>query len=382
MKSIKLVSLLIVLLNLVCLPAYSQQLENEKRIERFEKNLILEQQEEGISNLAESPESKQLYSKDSVEVGALTVSTACISSPLPTSPVPPSYKLDAIWSDRSNERAVATIWRQPCKNDPNKAAVLLRFEPSNNPFICSGNFIVVQSGVQYDSVKLVNSVGGNSFCDDMFIAQTLLMDQWSIKTNFNEDGAFELIHDGFDATTSTNISAYTPPTQPPTEDIIMKLEEPNAASNYSGVSNIRGYALSPNGISKIELYVNGQYKSIIPYGGSRGDVGNAYPEIPGSRNSGFGMTYNYNNLASGQNTITIRATSNDGTFKEVTNKFTEWRFQKPFFPDDSSIDIRNSTVGKDGSRILIKNLSVDGQLYDVWLKWKKQTQGFEIDKIE
>jgi hypothetical protein len=140
-------------------------------------------------------------------VRAASVPAGCVANPLPTTPGSPNYIIDADWT--SSERAKATIWRQPCQNDPTKSAVLMRVVPTNEPFLCTVAFAVVKGGVQYDSVKITKTVGGESFCDDLFTPTTFLLDQWSIYTNFDENAAFQLIYDGFDYESSVNIPAYS-----------------------------------------------------------------------------------------------------------------------------------------------------------------------------
>ena len=45
------------------------------------------------------------------------------------------------------------------------------------------------------------------------------------------------------------------------------------------IANIRGWAVAPQGLQRIELYLDGALQGNIPLGG-RADVGDAYPAIP------------------------------------------------------------------------------------------------------
>ncbi len=167
----------------------------------------------------------------------------------------------------------------------------------------------------------------------------------------------------------------------PNEEIIIRLQEPRDGSTLSGVGNLRGFALSLDGIERVELYVDGQFKGEIPYGGSRRDVGEKNPEIPDSNDSGFSQAFNYNNLALGEHTIITRAFAKTGEFNESSATFTVQKFHMSFFSNPNAIDLSTSTVDKDEAEIVILNLSVDNQLYDVRLRWNTQTQGFDIVEI-
>ena len=83
------------------------------------------------------------------------------------------------------------------------------------------------------------------------------------------------------------------------DSMVLTLEEPQAGGTYTGVSNLRGWAVAESGIDKIELDIDGVYAYDIPMGGSRGDVGSAYPDFPNASQSGFSMAFNYKALAAG-----------------------------------------------------------------------------------
>ena len=46
----------------------------------------------------------------------------------------------------------------------------------------------------------------------------------------------------------------------------------------SGVSNIRGWAIASEGVSAVEIFIDGELAFEIPYGGERKDVENTYPD--------------------------------------------------------------------------------------------------------
>jgi len=65
-----------------------------------------------------------------------------------------------------------------------------------------------------------------------------------------------------------------------TDVLRIMLEEPVAGEIHGGVGNLRGWAIATDGIDKIEIMIDGVYAFDAPYGGARGDVGSAFPEVP------------------------------------------------------------------------------------------------------
>lgn len=165
------------------------------------------------------------------------------------------------------------------------------------------------------------------------------------------------------------------------EQIILSLEEPRSGSVYSGVGNVRGWAVAPQGIQRIELAIDGAYRTDIPSGGLRTDVGDAYPTYPNADASGFSMAFNYSNLALGSHTLTVRAVDGRGDDRTVTATFSVTRFDNAFVNDPGSVSLNGATVRDDGKSILIDNLLVEGKRYDLRLGWRTATQGFAIAEI-
>lgn len=165
------------------------------------------------------------------------------------------------------------------------------------------------------------------------------------------------------------------------EQIILNVEEPGSGSVYSGVGNIRGWAVAPQGIQRIELAIDGAYRTNIPSGGLRTDVGDAYPTYPNADESGFSMAFNYSNLASGPHTITVRAVDGRGDDRVVTSTFNVTRFDNAYISDPSAVSLTNSTVSHDATTVYLNNLLVDGIPYNLHLRWQPSTQGFAIEAI-
>jgi hypothetical protein len=86
------------------------------------------------------------------------------------------------------------------------------------------------------------------------------------------------------------------PTPASADDVLrIMLEEPVAGEIHGGVGNLRGWAVATAGIDKIEIMIDGVYAFDAPYGGARGGVGAAFPEVTNASESGFSLAYAYSN---------------------------------------------------------------------------------------
>ena len=67
------------------------------------------------------------------------------------------------------------VWRRPCQ-DGAGTAVLLRASPTtSSPLLCSGDFTLLQGGLEYNAV-LLQDVGGGRLCADLGSAITVILD--------------------------------------------------------------------------------------------------------------------------------------------------------------------------------------------------------------
>jgi hypothetical protein len=166
-------------------------------------------------------------------------------------------------------------------------------------------------------------------------------------------------------------------------DALLGLEEPVEHGNYSGVANIRGWAVAQHGMNRVELYVDGVSQGNIPMGGSRQDVGNAHPGFPNAAHSGFSLALNYNELPAGEHTVMVRAFDMTGQSQEVSRTFNVQRFAVPFISMPDLVDLRGAKAVTvvDGNTINMRGVSVAGASYDVGLRWFTPAQEFAIDSI-
>lgn len=170
--------------------------------------------------------------------------------------------------------------------------------------------------------------------------------------------------------------------QPAAPDVLeVSLEEPLQGQVHSGVGNLRGWAVASEGITKIEILVDGVLEFEAPYGGLRGDVGGAFPDVEGSGNSGFSLAYNYSALAAGPHTVTAIAYNALGETQESSAGFEVVRFDSPFIADPNAVRLNNASCTVSSDEISIVDARVDGSVLDLLLKWRRAEQGFEIVEI-
>jgi len=167
-------------------------------------------------------------------------------------------------------------------------------------------------------------------------------------------------------------------------ELILRVEEPTSGSVMTGISNIRGWAVGSAGIERVELYIDGEYKTDVPLGGSRKDVGDAFPEFPDSDNSGYSMANNYSLKTAGPHVITIKAFDTDGAAEEIDVPYTVARFEESFIKDPADVSILALTdILINGSNSLtLKGVDVLGVKQDIQLDWQTPKQNFSISGIQ
>jgi hypothetical protein len=160
------------------------------------------------------------------------------------------------------------------------------------------------------------------------------------------------------------------------------LEEPAVGLVHMGVGNLRGWAVSSAGIRKVEAFLDGEFLGEIPYGGARTDVGLAFPDIDGSDQSGFGMSFNYSGLSAGIHTIEVVAHSIDNKTASDSAQFETVRFDREFIGAGEVINLNAAASVLTNDQIRVENISIAGEYYNLLLRWRTAEQGFEIVEIE
>jgi serine protease len=161
--------------------------------------------------------------------------------------------------------------------------------------------------------------------------------------------------------------------------VIAYLEEPVPGGSASGVGNIRGWAVSQRAVRRVDLYVDGTLAFAVPYGGSRGDVGAAYPAYPGAGNSGFSMAYNFGNLSAGSHTFMVHAVDDAGSYQDASSTFNVVRFTASFIANPGEVSLLGASATMlDGNTFRLNNVVVQGAIYNLTLRWSTATQGFVL----
>jgi hypothetical protein len=159
------------------------------------------------------------------------------------------------------------------------------------------------------------------------------------------------------------------------------LEEPVAGETHGGVGNLRGWAVASEGIEKIEIWIDGAYAFDAPYGGARGDVRAAFPDVNDSDRSGFSLAYAYSTLTAGAHTISAVAHDREGESRESLANFDVVKFEEDFISDPNAVNLDGVACSASDDEFLLTDALVSGTLYDIVLKWRTAEQGFEIVEI-
>ena len=159
------------------------------------------------------------------------------------------------------------------------------------------------------------------------------------------------------------------------------LDQPADEGVYSGVGMIRGWALSEEGVERIEVYIDGRYAFDVPYGDPREDVGFAYSDIDGSSTSGFSVPFNYSALSAGEHAISVIVTDRLGDRIERNATFEVVRFEQSFLYKENTPNMNWSLASSYANYITVRGVEVSGSTYSVTLRWQTMTQSFEIINI-
>ena len=169
------------------------------------------------------------------------------------------------------------------------------------------------------------------------------------------------------------------------ERIQVTIEEPVQGERYSGISNLRGWAVSPEGMGNhyLSVYIDEKFAFyMVPYG-QRTDVGEAFPNYPGSDTGGFSMAFNYKDLSPGEHEIRVRAYDNANNYNDAVTTFTAERFETEFIAKDSDVDISTSQTWSiiDKQTYLVSGATLEGKQWDFLLKWDRASQSFKMEGI-
>jgi GH25 family lysozyme M1 (1,4-beta-N-acetylmuramidase)/Tfp pilus assembly protein PilX len=94
---------------------------------------------------------------------------------------------------------------------------------------------------------------------------------------------------------------------------------PQQNKAYGSSINVAGWAMDPSGISKIQVYVDGNYVEDAMLGNSRPDVANVFPNYKNNTTSGYTALLNISSLSNGNHKVTLKfiAVNGDTDSKDV-----------------------------------------------------------------
>jgi hypothetical protein len=118
---------------------------------------------------------------------------------------------------------------------------------------------------------------------------------------------------------------------------------------------IRGWALSEEGIEKVEVFIDGDYAFDVPYGDPRSDIGNAFPDIDGASTSGFSVPFRYSTLSAGQHTVSVVVTDEFGAQVERSSRFEVVRFDMAYINKANTPNLDWSYVSGFSDYIMVRS---------------------------
>ena len=106
------------------------------------------------------------------------------------------------------------------------------------------------------------------------------------------------------------------------------LDEPRNNGVHSGVGMIRGWALSEEGVERIEVFIDGDY-ALTCLMATRERISETRSQTSdGASTSGFSVPFRYSTLSAGQHTVSVVVTDEFGAQVERSSTFEVVRFEK------------------------------------------------------
>lgn len=172
--------------------------------------------------------------------------------------------------------------------------------------------------------------------------------------------------------------------QPPAQAALTAtLEGPADNQAVAGIGIIRGWAFSDTAgvqIQQVTLSIDGAEITAIPCCSVRADVASAFPQFPAdnTRNSGYGITFNYGLLSEGPHTIEVGIRDSSGAQFNRTHNVT---VVKPGgFEFIDQVDLTTASASRQGQELLVDGLTVrdkatqQQRIVNARLQWFQNTQ--------
>jgi len=152
--------------------------------------------------------------------------------------------------------------------------------------------------------------------------------------------------------------------------MIGELESPSEGKRVYGIKTIYGWAPDGEGISKVNLYMEGVFLCDIPYGGLTEGLREAYPNYPNAERGGFALVWDYSNLSPGSHLVQIEFLNVKGKVLKLGANVIVQQIPGEVVGQGSPMDLLIPGL----------NLMVEGsaKAYDLKLGWSEESQAFEI----
>lgn len=165
--------------------------------------------------------------------------------------------------------------------------------------------------------------------------------------------------------------------------IELTLETPVTGSTVGNIGTFRGWTLHPTKpVQWVEIYIDDQFASEVPVGGSRLDVANAFPDVPDAKYSGFSQTVNFKEYDVGYHRVAVYAYTMDGNYNFREAEFCVTKLANTNFlkdPNDIKLyEVRRIHLWQD--RLVLEGIQVGPNSWNVELTWNTATQDFQISQ--
>jgi uncharacterized protein YkwD len=158
--------------------------------------------------------------------------------------------------------------------------------------------------------------------------------------------------------------------------------EPADGSTRSGIGQISGWAVSDSQIVSVEAFIDGVSVGFVPYGGTRLDVAEAFPDYPDSDLSGWSMKWNYALLDEGEHEIVVIVTDFEGNEASQIHSFSTTGFNSEFIENPEDVDLTGASISiPEPGIIVVLGAVIEGETVDIELRWDTAAQQFQIDKV-
>ena len=171
-----------------------------------------------------------------------------------------------------------------------------------------------------------------------------------------------------------------------TEGITAVYEAPEDREPVAGIGLIRGWAFPDDvtdAIDTVTVQIDDTLRESMPCCSTRADVAGEHPEQANAEQSGWGLVFNYGNLAEGEHTISVHMTTEAGlATAPVTRTVTVSQLGGYAFID--RFDLSEATAEIVGEAVILSGVEVRDkgsqawQTIDVYLQWSVAAQGLVI----